>query len=63
MKLFLDDSRQPSKCLQYMRNRLGNLVSIYSEDWYVVKNYETFVEVVEKNYKIITHISLDHAFY
>lgn len=60
MKLFLDDIRQPQKCVSYMRQSLGDLVSLYQEDWFVVKNFEDFKEAILRHYHEITHISFDH---
>jgi len=60
MKLFLDDVREPKDCFGYMFARIGRLQEIYLEEWVVVRNYEKFVEVLEKNIKQITHISYDH---
>lgn len=60
MKLFLDDVRIPSDCINYMYKRIGALNPIYLEEWTIVKNYNDFVEVVSNNYNDITHISYDH---
>lgn len=60
IKLFLDDERQPQQCTLYMRERIGNLVSLYNEDWKIVKSYEEFIKAVEENYQQITHVSFDH---
>ena len=60
MKLFLDDSRQPQACVNFMRSRLGDNAKIYNEDWHHVKTYEEFIAFVEVNHLKITHISFDH---
>lgn len=43
-----------------MRYRTDVDVQIYLEDWYVVKNYEEFVEAIKKHKNKVTHISFDH---
>ena len=58
MKIFLDDIRQPKECLSYMYHRIGALNPIYSEYWFVVKNYDQFLNVVCHNADFITHVSL-----
>jgi hypothetical protein len=60
MKVFLDDIRMPDQCLSYMHYRIGKLNPIYAESWEIVRNYESFVNCVEKNFEKITHISFDH---
>ncbi len=61
MKLFLDDIRCPSECASYMHRRIGKLNPIYIEgEWYIVRNFDAFVEAVKKYYNEITHISFDH---
>lgn len=60
MKIFLDDVRHPQECATYMHQRIGKLNPIYLEDWVIVRDYDAFTEVVEKNAKQITHISFDH---
>lgn len=60
MKIFLDDFRRPGYCTQYMYRRIGNLISLYSEEWEVVTNFNEFVSVVIENINKITHVSFDH---
>lgn len=60
MKVFLDDIRNPEEAATYMHARIGKLNPIYLENWMVVRNYEDFIHVVEKNFDSITHISFDH---
>jgi len=60
MKLFLDDVRIPSDCINYMYKRIGALNPIYLEEWKVVSNYDEFVYILKKHHKDITHISFDH---
>lgn len=60
MKLFLDDVRIPTDCINYMYHRIGALNLIYLEKWVIVKNYEEFIEQIKNNYNDITHISFDH---
>lgn len=60
MKLFLDDVRDPSHCLGYMHIRIGVDNLLYKEGWYVVRNYDDFVQAIQKHYLEITHCSLDH---
>lgn len=60
MKIFLDDYRTPTDCVQYMYKRIGKLNPIYLEDWVIAKNYDQFVKVVSENIDKITHISFDH---
>lgn len=60
IKLFLDDVRIPSDCINYMYKRIGSLNPIYLEEWTVVKNYNDFIEIITNNYNDITHISYDH---
>lgn len=40
-RLFLDDTRNPSDCYSYTKNK------IYFEDWSVVRNYNEFINCVE----------------
>lgn len=54
-RLFLDDIRVPTDCLEYM---LKN-TEIYSEDWDVVRNYNDFVEYIVK-YGVPDVVSFDH---
>lgn len=61
MKVFLDDVRSPQDCVGYMHLRIGAENPIYlSGGWLIVRNYDEFVEVIEKYHKDITHISYDH---
>jgi len=61
MKLFLDDIRNPSDCAKYMHKRIGALNPIYTEgNWYIVRNYDQFINAVIENIDKITHISFDH---
>lgn len=60
MKLFLDDIRNPSECVHYMYKRIGARAPIYKGEWYVVRDYDQFVDILTKNASTITHISYDH---
>lgn len=60
MKLFLDDIREPWECVYYMQHRIGKDNPIYLKNWFVVRNYDEFIEAVQKNHDKITHISFDH---
>ena len=63
IKLFLDDVRIPTDCINYMKPRIGSLSHIYStnEDWHIVRNYAEFEEFVTKYYFMnIKLISFDH---
>jgi len=60
MKVFLDDIRQPKDCLSYMKSRLGDKVSIYDSNWYIVRDFEDFQDIIKCHIKYITHISFDH---
>ena len=53
MNLFLDDMRVPSDVFIYTREQ------IYLSDWYIVRNYDEFVEYI-KNNDIPHLISFDH---
>ena len=50
MKIFLDDTRIPSDCLNYMWSRSKKLTPIYMEKWEIVRNYENFVIIITENY-------------
>lgn len=60
MKVFLDDIRVPIDCVDYMYYRIRNQVPIYLEKWEIVRNYNEFVDLISKNFQVITHISFDH---
>lgn len=61
MKVFLDDQRNPSDCGSYMYKRIGALNVLYYEgDWYIVRNYQQFIEAITIFHSVITHISFDH---
>ena len=60
MKIFLDDYRVPTDCINYMPYRIGNKVAIYSHKWEIAKNYQEFVKLVEKYSGLITDVSFDH---
>jgi hypothetical protein len=60
MKIFLDDVRVPTDCVSYMHARIGSLNLIYLEEWFIVRNYEDFQEMVITHTSKITHISFDH---
>jgi|688.fasta_scaffold1628739_1 hypothetical protein len=61
MKIFLDDIRIPTDCIEYMGKRIGKLTYTYLDyDWNVVRNYPEFVKVIDKFKGKITHISFDH---
>ncbi len=57
-RLFLDDNRNPSQCAHYMHLR-GINVSIYSEDWFIVRSYTEFKKWITKN-GLPDYISFDH---
>jgi len=60
MKLFLDDVRDPQHCTGYMKVRIGALISLYKEEWEIVRNYEQFISAINDHARQITHISYDH---
>ncbi len=61
MKLFLDDVRSPQDCAAYMHRRIGALNPIYLEgDWFIVRNFEQFVNAIDNYKRNITHVSFDH---
>ncbi len=37
MKIFLDDIRHPTECINYMYHRIGALNPIYNEKWEIVR--------------------------
>lgn len=59
-KLFLDDVRNPSDCLFYMRARIGGMSNIYKDNnWFIVRDYDSFVcHITEEEMPDI--ISFDH---
>jgi hypothetical protein len=60
MKIYLDDVRVPRQSYDYMVYRIGELRDIYLDDWLVVRNYEHFIDVINKFHKHITCVSFDH---
>lgn len=58
-KLFLDDYRHPTQCLNYMHRRIGNKYSIYAQEWVVVQNYNEFVDYI-RVHGMPELISFDH---
>lgn len=52
--LFLDDERTPSMAGKYMEMNI-----YYDLDWVIVRNYNQFVEFIEKN-GLPEHVSFDH---
>lgn len=61
IKLFLDDVRDPNHCTQYMSRRVGSEnAKVYNDEWIIVRNYDQFVEAVNKYNGDISHISFDH---
>jgi hypothetical protein len=60
IKLFLDDYRDPKHCVFYMYRVMGADVTIYSEEWSTVRNYEEFVKFVTENAGNLSHVSFDH---
>lgn len=58
--LFLDDVRTPDMCLNYMYERIGLSVGLYTEKWKVVANYDEYVQAIIAHHHEITHISFDH---
>lgn len=57
-RLFLDDSRNPGTCCNYMRE-FGVDCKIYKKDWVVVRNYDQFVSYTIEN-GLPDIISFDH---
>jgi len=57
-RLFLDDIRMPIEVFAYKQNK------IYKEHWFIIRNFNQFVDLIEKNYakhKILPIIiSFDH---
>lgn len=53
-KLFLDDIRNPKDVLNYIDNDIYSL-----NNWVIVRNYDEFVQTIEKN-GLPTIISFDH---
>lgn len=43
-----------------MYKRIGSLNLLYKEGWYVVRDYNNFIDVVSRHINEITHISFDH---
>jgi hypothetical protein len=43
-----------------MKVRIGALISLYKEEWEIVRNYEQFVSSINDHAREITHISYDH---
>lgn len=60
IKLFLDDVRIPKDCLGYMHYRIGKENPIYLEEWFIARNYDEFVQIVNNNFSNISHVSFDH---
>ena len=60
MKIFLDDIRNPGECLSYMHHRIGSLNPIYLESWLVVRDYNEFIDAIQRYAGDITHVSFDH---
>ena len=60
MKIFLDDVREPYMCANYMYHRIGVLNPVYLEDWFVVRNYDEFVDAITKHIDEIEYVSFDH---
>ena len=61
MNIFLDDIRLPKHCLSYMYMRIGELNPIYiKEDWVIVRNYDDFCQIIDKNKGKIKRVSFDH---
>lgn len=58
-KLFLDDYRVPTDCINYMHNRIGTWNKIYTEEWVVVKDYPSFCRFIKDN-GLPDIISFDH---
>ncbi len=56
--LFLDDLRDPSMCVEYMKKRINNS-DIYLKDWIVVRSYGQFINYIVKN-GLPTIISFDN---
>jgi hypothetical protein len=63
MKIFLDDVRLPIHCRVYMGRRIGHLALEHyndNDDWFIVRNYDEFVDAIDTFLGQITHISFDH---
>ena len=63
VKIFLDDYRIPSHCVEYMSRRIGSgAAAVYKDDddWIVVKNYKEFCDAVNEHIGDISCISFDH---
>ena len=61
IKLFLDDVRMPQHCIGYMNTRVNlDTLKLYLEEWVIVRNFDEFKEMVNKNIGNISHVSFDH---
>lgn len=58
-RLFLDDYRHPTQCLNYMYRRIGNKNPVYAQEWVIVKNYDEFVDYISVH-GMPELISFDH---
>lgn len=56
--LFLDDIRQPTACCNYIYP-VQNRPLYYQKEWTIVRNYEEFVQMIEKQ-GLPELISFDH---
>jgi hypothetical protein len=61
MNVFLDDERSPIQVISWMKRRVGATVRLYTEDdWYIVRDYNEFVDYVSKNINSIDVVSFDY---
>lgn len=59
-RIFLDDYREPTQCVNYMHRRIGNKNHIYLDpNWVITKNYKEFVDCIIIN-GLPELISYDH---
>lgn len=58
MNIYLDDKRVPSMSHDYKKG-LGQAYSTIDE-WFIIRDYFEFVDVVDKNFNKIELISFDH---
>lgn len=61
MKLFLDDLREPASCSDYMQERgLKDKFLYIDQDWVIIRNYEDFVDFIDKCEEFPSLVSFDH---
>lgn len=59
IRLFLDDTRDPIECSEYMHRRIGKENVEYLKDWKVVRTFEEFKDFIYTNPNLDL-ISLDY---